>query len=109
MAHVAPVSLTRVFVQGVRHKHDLARITGEINGNLAQFRYTVGYDARDGYKTFYIVTPRNDERQQYVFQRTSQLRYEPYNSVLGPQYSSTSNAPSMLDLRNRITTRLLTT
>lgn len=94
--------------QGVRHKDDLRRITSEINANLSQIRYTVGFDDRPGYKTFYIVTPRNDERRQPVYRRLSELRAEPYASVLGPQYNNMGVAPSILDNRNRITTRMLT-
>lgn len=94
--------------QGVRHKDDLRRITSEINANLSQIRYTVGYDDRPGYKTFYIVTPRNDERRQPIYRRLSELRSEPYASVLGPQYNNMGVAPSILDSRNRITTRMLT-
>lgn len=95
--------------QGIRHKDDKPQIVAEINAILRQIRYTIGYDHRPGYKTFYLVTPRNDERNQYVYQRLSQLRHEPYQSVLGPQYSDVSGgAPSQLRPRDRITTQLLT-
>jgi len=95
--------------QGIRHKGDKEQIVVEINAILRQIRYTIGYDNRPGYKTFYLVTPRNDERNQYVYQRLSLLRHEPYQSVLGPQYSDVSaSAPSQLRPRDRITTQLLT-
>lgn len=93
---------------GVRYANDIDSMTAEINALLRNFVYTVGYDNRPGYQTFYIVDPRNDERTQPVFARASQLRFAPYQSVLGPEYTNGGgNAPSLTQRRNRITLAML--
>jgi hypothetical protein len=93
---------------GVRYAQDLTAATGEINALLREFVYTVGYDARDEYRTFYLIAPRNDERRQPVYARHSEVRHAPYESVAGPQYADSSrNAPSLVERRNRITLSML--
>lgn len=93
--------------QGVRSAGDKPQMVQNINALLREFRYRVGYNPDPRYKTFYIVTPRNDERRQPVFKRTSELRFDPYRSVYDANIGGGS-APSVTDSRReRITLAML--
>ncbi len=91
---------------GVRNKGDHQYMINEENAVIAEVKYRFGYDSSR--QTFYMVSPRNDERRQPVTQRASELRYEPYASTLGPEYGrSGGRAPSILDKRGQILTNMI--
>jgi hypothetical protein len=93
---------------GVNNAGDKAYMTRQINALLSDFAYRIGYNDEWGYKTFYIIDPRNDERRQPVFARESELRFTPYESVLGPQYTGRREAASLAGGgRQRITLAML--